>query len=417
MDLGIADFYNLYWGGIHVTSNSKYLWPNINEGTESGGSYEQKRKRAAYPNFQWKIVTIYKDYVLFGKPKIEDAPNFDVRQLAHDVIENMLIAGWCVILVLQSGPKVYEAFRVKKEDDGRIIIRGEQTGQLNITGKPKSTDEFDFFEIVPPGVQTERGDGTTSDQGRIFRVMNGEEETVEPFAREQFIKCAWNAAAVSLIRDTAQINIQVYNFYVVLDTLVLSAAVFNSFGPDISEGIKKIPPYTHIPLNSGETPFGFAGPPTEQMREVRGEITHRVMDMGSIVGLTREFSEQLRIDPSGLSLAFQMLDTNATVLQIAKGAMTCVNKAGEVNKQLNGGDLGHIGLDPLLTPDPDDTKLARLKNLESIQIDEVIKAAQTERVAITLSELPEGDRQKLFEIIKTKGGMAAIRKPELDFQI
>lgn len=405
MDLEIQDFYNLYWGGRHVTANTRYLWQAINE-PEDGGSLELRRRRASYPNFQYKIVAIYTDYVLFGKPKLEETPAYDVRTLTKEILTHMLVGGWCVTLVLDEGPKVYEAFRVNKLDDGTIEIRGDKFDGNTCLEK---------IVIVPAGVETDLADPAKSESWRAITVTEDGEQA-QDIEEDQLVWCRWNQRGLSLIRDTAPMNVQIYNFYSVLDTLVLHAGVFNTTGPNMGD-IKKVAPFTHIPYNQGEAPFQFVSPETQQMVNVREEIRKRILEMASVVGLIREFSEQITGggDVSGRSMAFQMLDTNATVLQMAKSTESCVNKVGEVNNAVNGGGAGRIELDPLLNPEGDDLKLRRLKDLESIKIDEVVKAAQKQRISITLSELPEGERQKLLGLVDTVGGLAAVGRPELNF--
>lgn len=386
MDLSIQDYYALYNGGHHVTSNSRYLWRTINE-PEAGGVFEQRRLRASYPNFQKKIVNIYTDYVLYGKPQIKPA-RFDILELTRDIITHSLIGGSCYVLILEAGPKVYEGFRVEKnKETGNIEIAGNNDEKIIITPDNKAT-------IIKPDV----------------------ESVEEPFTPEQLIECFWDTAKMSLIADTANINIAIYNFWSVLDTLVLFSAILNSTGPPVGNR-KRVAPFEHIAANQGEPPLTFVSPDTTTITTVRGEIKARIMEMAAIIGLTREFSEELHIEPSGLSMAFQMLDTNATILQIAKSATKCSNQAAKVDVQVNTGPEGSIILDPLLTPQADEQKLQKYKSIEDIRIDGIIKESQRQRINIVFADLSDEKRNELIKLVDNEGGLDSIGRPELDFNI
>lgn len=385
MDLSIHDYYALYNGGHHVVSNSRYLWRTINE-PEAGGVFEQRRLRASYPNFQKKIVNIYTDYVLFGKPQIKPA-RFDILELTRDIIKHSLIGGSCYVVILEAGPKVYEGFRVKKnKETGIIEIEGNNDEKIILTSETAT--------IIKPDT----------------------EPVEEPFSPEQLIECFWDTAKMSLIADSANINIAIYNFWSVLDTLVLQSAILNSTGPPVGNR-KRVSPFEHIPSNQGEPPFSFVSPDTSPIERVRNEIKARIMEMAAIVGLTREFSEELHIEPSGLSLAFQMLDTNATILQIAKSATKCTNQAAKVDAQVNTGPEGSIILDPLLTPQADEQKLNKFKSIEDIRIDGIIKESQRQRINIVFADLSDEKRNELIKLVDNEGGLDSIGRPELDFNI
>ena len=395
MELTTQDFYNLYWGGSHVTENSRYLWPQVNQ-DENGDEYNRRRKRSAYPNFQFKIVNIYKDYVMFNKGESSDSPRINIRQLAAQMIVDTLVGGWAWVVVTKSfPPAIYEGFRLNVKDDGTIIINSGEVvnGQLRKGG--------DFILITEDFSQIE------------IHQKDNETPIVEPFNEQQLIKCKWSPDEMSLIRDTASINVQLYNIWSILNELALHAGSFVTAGADI--GSDKASPFMHINLGPGET-FDFYSPDVSPMPLLREEIKNRVMEMSAIVGLTREFNEELKIQPSGLSLAFQMLDTNATVAQIAKNMNACCNQVAAVDQAVNGGAKAEIRLEPILNPLADTEKLTFLRDLEqTLKLDEIQKEVQKAKVRMALGNLPDGRLEELMQLIETQGGVAAMSRPELMF--
>lgn len=394
MELSAADLYALYLGGNHVTHQPRFFWKQVNENPATTG---ERRKRSSYPNFQWKIIQIYKDYVVHGRPRIDPSPRWSVFELTSDLITHGLVGGTALVVVLDF-PKVYERFRYKTDKVGEIVP--EDDGSYFIKG---DTEE-QSLTLIPEDVNVGGKSG-------VAIAVDGDETTEFPFTRDQMQNYKWNMYGESLIRDTAAINLQIYNFYNILDTLVMNSAFFVSTGPTWNQ--KKIPAFAHVPAASGEQSLAYVSPDTTAIDRVRAEIQSRIMNMASVIGLTREFSEQLKIEPSGVSLAFQMLDINSTIRSIAKMTMQTMNRVGEVDQQLNGGAIPRIELDPLLKPEADREKLDKLKSLDDIQIDELLKMSQKERAKLVFADMPESVLDELDRLIETEGGIKAKARPEL----
>lgn len=384
MSLTVSDYYNLYTGG-NLVSGGGYLWPLINE-PENSNSLKLRQKRAAYPNFQFKIVEIYKNYVLCGKPKYEDSEVIDMSELVRDLLSNILIGGRAYILTLSSGiPKVYRADVVNIDENKTITI---------ICGDQK----------------------TIISNSKITIITKGQQNIVEDFKHDdQFICAFWNEARASLIRDTAPMNIQIYNFTSILDTLALQSAHFNTTGPALGDSIKSLKPFTHVPYNNGENPLAFVAPDTNGMINVRSEISARIMNMAAVVGLVREFSEELKIEASGVAHAFQMFDTNATVLQMAKMTERFCNATARVSKLLIGGKLASVSLDPLLSPTASEEKLIQLRWIrDNFTSPKAIIEANVSIAEIGFSHLPIIERTEILNEIR-KMGIDNNKRPELSF--
>lgn len=385
MHLSITNFYELYTGGHFVTSNSFYTWPLINE-PETTNARDKRINRSAYPNFQFKIVEIYKNYTLSGKPIFDDSAVLKPMHLAVSMLHHMLIGGHCYALTLGSGiTKIYRADCVEEND-----------GVFTITGK----DEDHKIVVTDTTITIYKGEEQPIEEPRTYH--------------EQLLKCYWNDEMSSLIRDTANMNIQIYNYTSVLDTLVLQSANYNTTGPALADKTR-IEPYQHIPQNNGEQPFQFVQPDTGIMKQIREEIENRVMNMAAIVGLVREFSEQLKIDASGKAHSFQMFDTNATILQIAKSTEKWVNIIAEVSQKLAGGKTASITLDPILSPTADEEKLNQLRWIrDNINDPQAIIEANVAIADIGFSHLSEARKTEVLTSIRATGINGKTR-PELTF--
>jgi len=397
MRLTIQHLFDLYHGGHFVTGNSYFLWPQVNE-QEAPGMYERRLQRAAYPNFLFKIIEIYKGYVFWGSPKIEGESPLNLQKLGSDILESALVGGFTYVLTLAEGPQVYPAHIVTFNDDGTVEIKLDSHGENLILISPESVEQGEHGPVIL--------------KGTVKTIIKGTVTHEEPFTEGQLKKCKWDETGLSFIRDAAQLNLQIYNMQSVLDTLVLHAGIFITSGASIGD-VKKVVPFMHIPTGQGEAPVEFKSPPVTQLKGVREEIDRRISILAAIVGLSAEFSEELKIE-TGEARKWKMLDTNAVVLQMAMRTAQSINFIEEVHAGLTGRTPATIQLEPLLNPAGDFDKLAKLDNIIStINIDEIVKAAQAEKVKIAFSDLPDAVIENLVDIVKLKGGTDSLNRTEL----
>lgn len=377
-DLQPQDYYNCYYGGKHITNDKRYLRKVVNELPEE---YNNRQRFATYPNFQSKIIDIIQGYVHFHKATIEDS-DLDLEDLSRKTVKHSSIAGIAYILTLPIGPKVYPCTNVKPTISDGVCIGYEfngRDGQISVDLESK----------------------------KVTQQIKGKEEQILQYYPDMVVEVRWNEKGESLIRDTAPLNILIYNLQSILDSLASMMQLVYPYGPPIGED-KRPQQGTYIPVNQGEQVPGFAQPNMSQIEILRKEIDIRIMQMGRMVGLESEFSEETTVQ-SGIAKAYQMIDTTAVVAQIAREASNSINRAALCWSNMTGKKGGSISLNPIMHPDIKNEAIREIQSLLAIvKTEEIIKWAQQKAFLSIASNENQAEKQRLIEDIKKNGGAAAM---------
>ncbi len=378
LHLSVQDYYDLYIGSPKVIgtatssdgrSSSRFIRQPLHETDEE---HAQRALWTAYFNYQKKIINIYGSYLFANKPSIE-ASDLNLEHLARLAAKHAFIAGVSYILTIDH-PIVYTALQVKHEEEGVFSVR---------KGHPDET----FIDL---------NKGTITNNGQK-----------KPLGIGQFVICVWDEIAISLIADTAPINISIYNLLSVQDTHIARSIVYWITGPSIGEEKEPLP-YTYIPVEGAEAKVVISNPDVMPIQSIAEEIKSRVTEMGSIVGLSEEFGAEITAGESAVAREMRTQDTNAILTSAAFHISRCINESVTFWGSLKSGRKGgSITLNPRLKV-ADRAEIFALLSMakRELQFDEIAKEVQKRMLEVTLGQDLTSERlAELKELIDNDGGL------------
>lgn len=377
-DFDARDFYNCFEGGTAVTSNPRYMRRIRNELPEE---YTNRQRYSTYPNFQAKIIDTFISYQFFHASTITDS-ELELEQIAKDASRHAMVGGLSYILALPVGLKAYSRLHVQ-----RRVVDGLLVG-YDIAGNDGKIDVNVTERIV-----------TIEKKGAEVQTL--------PYVDDMVVELRCNEKGESLLRDTAPLNILIYNLQSVLDSLAQMMLLVYPYGPPIGEE-KKPEQGTYITVNQGEVVPGFAQPRMDQVKILRDEINTRIMQMGRIVGLESEFSEETTVQ-SGIARAYQMIDTTAVINQIARETSNSVNRAASAWSLMTGRSGGTISINPIVHPEFKADTLREVRALlDLVKTDKVVKWAQRKAFLSVAANEMEKIKMDIADDIDRNGGLGAM---------
>ena len=379
MILEVEDYYRLYTGGNEVLHDKTYLHKAHKEPDEV---FLKRLNRAHYENFQAKIVNTYVGYLFFNKAQVEGTSDeVDPEAVAREAAFHAFIGGEAYILALDSGLKVYDARQVQPEKGSGVVNIVGSNGKIRIdkdagTIKGEFTDKSKNFE----GAYTE---------GQLQRVR-------------------WNETGASLLRDSAPMNIKLFNLESIIDSLSQMSSVYYIYGPPIGEE-DDVEPFSYIEVSANEQTPGILQPQTEIIDGLEKRKEGLIARMGRMVGLQSEFNEEIVVQ-SGIAKAYQILDTNAIIQSAAYNIASAVNDALAVYAALTRTTAVTIKLEPLLNPEGKNEQVERyIRAAKFVQTDKFVKKMQKEVAKVLLAEETPKELQEILEDIETNGGLNAVQ--------
>ena len=381
------DYYNLYaglpamFGSIDLASKSalthnsfqrKYL---VQANSETDAEFTKRLLWTPYPNLQKKIVNIYQSYLFFNKPILsEGQSDIDLELLARSAAKHSFIGGRCFILTIDK-PVVYNVIECVETAPGMFTLFG--------------------------GTQAE----TKIDTNRNTIAQGGTIEDLEP---GQFTICQYDEFPISLMADTAPINIEIYNLLSVKDCHMYRSLLYYIDGPSI--GNDKTPgPYQYIERDGSEAGITISSPNVDSIKMIGDEIQRQTLLMGIMAGLEEEFGAEVVAGDSAIAHEVRILDTNAVITGAAVHISSCVNEAARYYYEKENKTPVEISLNPRLKVMAKESLLGIIDRLSSsIQIDEVHKALQVLALEVGIGQDISQDKlSELKALIENQGGLKA----------
>lgn len=373
MELNTEDFYNLVKGGQFVLGHTRYLRQLFNEDDDA---YQKRLKWATYPNYQKKIVNTYVGYVFHGKIVVEPEAPLEMERTARKLAYHILVGGVAYLFTTQERIKVFTALEVTESEDGKRFSITTTKGKWTID----------------------------TEAGTVTGPNKDGQEVIEKLQKGQFIRCAWNEDGQSLIEDTAQMNVELYNQKSQLQVHYDRGLFYFMYGPPLGKD-NKLVSGDYIGMTGGEVPPGVVQVSAEAARQLRDEMQVIKMEMAITVALEQEFADQIKAE-SGVAIATRKLDTNAIVASIAFAVTTAMNEAAEFYASAYGKPKQTIKLDPFIKIlEPADEQMKYKTLMEFAGTDMVAKQIQKSMIKRGLSaEVAAEIMDDLIKDIDANGG-------------
>lgn len=331
-----------------------------------------------YPNYQKKIVNSYQSYLFANKviyrSETEGAmPSFEMELFSRSAARHSFVGGCCYALTIEE-PKIYTVLQCREVNPGVYHINA---------GKPD-------FTIVDENNKT---------------ITQG---TVETTLEEgQFVKISYDEMSISLLADTAPMNVAIYNHLSVKNAHISRSILYWVTGPSVGDG-KEPEPFHYIPTEDGESKVEIASPDVEQIRVIAEDIRGQVIEMGIICGLEEEFGAEVVAGDSAIAHEVRMLDTNAVLTGAAIHIASGVNKVSRYYHSKINKPVVEMTINPRLkvTAKAETLKIINFL-LDKIQIDDVAKKLQALAVDIGIGQdISQSEGEEIAKIINAQGGLA-----------
>lgn len=309
------DIYDMYNGWMERLLSSNFLFQMSKE---QDAEYNARLLRTVYNNWLKKAVNIYIGYMFWNMKVEETDPSFDIRVVAYRNGLDALVGGCCYILTSGEGATVLTVLQVAEEKPERyFIVKLENVEEIHID----------------------------LDAGTI--MQGGKTETLKP---GQFVKVKWNKKDLSLLHEAAYTARKIFNLESLKDYKAYKLGYEYYYGPRASQD--------ELPMFGGylKVPEGLAPPgvlpmsDVESINTLKKEIADSIMDLGSSVGLSSEFSSIIKVE-SGLAKVIDAIDIAATIRVIAMNISRAVNQAAEFYASLTSTEPSRITLDGEIKPD------------------------------------------------------------------
>lgn len=392
------DYYALYLGNVYSWSipvpPQEYLYRRAKESTED---YQDRASRTVYDPWVRKVVDIQASYVMAGA-KSECPPNsFDIFALSRDIATHAYIGGYCYILTLPSGPKVYPCLI-----DGWAPFGSAQYPKVEGADRVWRWDGADArgFEIRFPAQAYENGTG----RGTLTETRDGTAIATYPITADQWVKVCWNSTETSLVKDVARLAVQIYNLQSVYDYAAERLGSFYLFGPSLPGDIVPAPG-AYLAMSADlATPGVIAWADTSAVKALQEIIASKVTKLAQGVGLMDEFAEEVKLE-SGVAQATRMTKNAMVTAAMADAVNKASNDAAATWGRLNNrADIPTISIPREVKPDARAENLDILiKGAEFIADPEALYNARRLAAQSLLEGIPSDDLAKVFASIDKTG--------------
>lgn len=375
------DYYALYDGNVYpfasVTAPQVYLQQGIRE---SGEDYADRAAKTVYDPWAKRVVDIYVAYSLNGAKAEEREGAPSIYQFTRELLLHSYVGGYCYVLVLPSGPKVYPCII-----DGWAIGANTRTypAESIVENVPLKVWKFGEgrrkFEVRFPAADWDSGEAI----GALVEYDGDAVLSTTTIQADQWIRMSWNPMESSLIKDVSRLAIQIFNLQSLYDYAGHNLGYYYKYGPPI-EGGKQPVSGQYIAVDAGmQTPGVMAWADPGAVKVLGEIIDSKVRKLAQGVGLMDEFAEEVTIQ-SGVSKAVSLTKIAAVVASMADAANAAANMAFEAWGRLNNqAKVPNIQLSREVKPDARESDLDFLtKSADFVQDPEYLYEARRQAVML-----------------------------------